>query len=119
MWALEAKTCVRNRVNDAKFVNFNRAFLKKYHIAHHFSFKSSLANLLGIKITNFHQKHWLLIFKMVAQRYKGCQKFSIFTLVFYFRQQLLKDFVFSRGVNNFHEKNPWDVVAFLRNVTGK
>ena len=63
MWALKAENFVKNRVNDAKFVNFNTA--------HHFSFKSFLANLLGIKITNFYQKHWLLIFKMVAQRCEG------------------------------------------------
>ena len=30
MWTSKAKNCVRNRVNDAKFVNFNRAFIKKY-----------------------------------------------------------------------------------------
>ena len=65
------KNCVKNTVNDAKFVNFNTVFLKKYQSVYHFSFKSCLTNLLGNKITNFYQKHWLLIFKMVAQRFDG------------------------------------------------
>ena len=93
MWAVKGKNCVKNTVNKAKFVNFNTVFLKKYHSAHHFSFKSSLANLLGNKVTNFYQKHWLLIFKMVAQRFEGWWKFSIFILVSYFQQQLPKDFL--------------------------
>ena len=59
------------RVNDTKFVNFKTVFPKKYHSAHYFSFKSCLTKLLGNKITNFYQKQWLLIFKMVAQRFEG------------------------------------------------
>ena len=67
-------------------------FSELYHIAHHFSFNSCLAKLLWIKITNFYEQDWLLIFKMEAQRYEGWWKFSIFILVFYFHVQLPKYF---------------------------
>ena len=77
------KSC-KNKVNDTKFVNFNTVFPKKYHSAHYSSFKSCLTKLLGNKITNFYQKRWLLIFKMVAQRFEGWWKFSIFILFFFF-----------------------------------
>ena len=85
--------CVKNTVTDAKFINFNTVFLKEYHSTHLFSFKSCLKNLLGNKITNFYQKQWSLIFKMVAQRFEGWWKLSVFILVFYFQQQLPKDFL--------------------------
>ena len=71
MWALQAKTCIRNRVNSAKFINLNTVFFAKYCIAHYFSLKSCLANLLEIKIRNVYEKDWLLIFEMVTQRCKG------------------------------------------------
>ena len=48
MAALKVKNCVKKWINDAKFVNFNTVFLKKYLSAHDFPFKSCLANLLEI-----------------------------------------------------------------------
>ena len=121
MWALKAKNCMKNRVNDGKFVNFNTAILKKHHSAYHFSFKSYLAKLLGNKITNLYQKQWLLICKMVAQRCEGWLKFSFW--FFTFSNNYPKIFLCSvavlRDVNNFHEKQPREVVAFLTNIARK
>ena len=95
-------------------------FSEKYHSAHQFSFKSCLANLLGNKITNFYRKHWFLIFKDV----KGDEnsQFS-FCFFFYFNKSYPKIFLcflaVILGVNNFHEKKPWDVIAFLRTTARK
>ena len=95
-------------------------FFSKNISAHHFCFESCLANLLGNKITIFYQKHWLLIFKMVTQRCEWWWKFSIFIPLFTFSNNypkiLLCFLAVIRGVNNFHEKKPCDVVAFLRNI---
>ena len=95
-------------------------FFSKNISAHHFCFESCLANLLGNKITIFYQKHWLLIFKMVAQRCDWWWKFSIFIRLFTFSNNYPKIlFCFLaviRGINNFHEKKLCDVVAFLRNI---
>ena len=95
-------------------------FFSKNISAHHFCFESCLANLLGNKITIFYQKHWLLIFKIVAQRCEWWWKFSIFIPLFAFSNNypkiLLCFLAVIRGVNNFHEKKPCDVVAFLRNI---
>ena len=49
MSAVKRKKYVKNKVN-AKFVNFNTVFIKKYHSVHHFCFKSCLVSL-EIKIT--------------------------------------------------------------------
>ena len=95
-------------------------FFSKNISADHFCFESCLANLLGNKITIFYQKHWLLIFKMVTQRCEWWWKFSIFIPLFTFSNNypkiLLCFLAVIRGVNNFHEKKPCDVVAFLRNI---
>ena len=125
MWAVKVKNCVKNTVNKAKFVNFNTVFLKKYHSAHHFSFKSSLANLLGNKVTDFYQKHWFLIFKVVAQRFElkadENSQFSFWFLTFSnnYPKIFFCFLAVLRGANNFHEKKPWDVVVFLRNIARK
>ena len=65
------KNCVKNTVNDAKFVNFNTVFLKKYHTAHHFSFKSSLAKLRGNKVKQFLSKTLVADFQNGSSKFKG------------------------------------------------
>ena len=119
MWAIKGKSCVKNRINDAKSVNFNTFFLKKYQCPS-FLFWILLSKPSGKQNNNFYQKHWLLIFKMVTQRCEWWWKFSIFIPLFTFSNNypkiLLCFLAVIRGVNNFHEKKPCDVVAFLRNI---
>ena len=108
MWAVKRKKCVKNLVNDAKFINFNTIFLKKYHSSHHFSFKSCLKNFLGDKITNFHQT-------MFANFQNGSSKiwsvikilfsFWLFTFSNNYPKIFLHFLAVLRDVNNFMKKS--------------
>ena len=68
---IKRKKIVKNRISDAKFVNFNTVFLKKYHSAHHFSFKSSLAKLRGNKVKQFLSKTLVADFQNGSSKFKG------------------------------------------------
>ena len=107
MWAVKAKTCVKNRLNDARFVLFNTLFPRKYHSAHHVFFKSCSVNLLGMKIANFYQQYWLLISKRQLKDSNGDENSQFSLWFFTFSNNFPKVLCFLavfRGVNNSMKK---------------